>query len=160
MYATLEQANAYIESYYSSNNPLRISWNALSDGDKTVQLNIAERTIDQLPLKGKPIHKSKAFPRKPDEEYSLLKAKEATIELAINLLDSEISQRYSMQQQGVKSYKIGDLSETFKDGSSGYSGIDNYAFSIVFPYLSDWLGGGYDICPTRIHRCHGRREHR
>lgn len=158
MYATVEQANAYISSFYSSTDSLRLAWEALSDADKRVLLNRAEQQIDLLPLKGKPIEKDKAFPRKPNEEYSLKQAQVATIELAVQQFNEESKSRYELQAQGVKSYKIGDLSETFGNsaGASQYSGIDEYTFSIVYPYLKDWLGGGYEICPTRIRRCHGR----
>lgn len=158
MYATVKQASTYIQNYYSSTDSLRIAWEALNSGDQQVLLNRAEQTIDTLPFAGKSVHKNKAFPRKPDEEYSMQQAQIATIELAVHQLDSEAKDRYNLQMQGVKSYKIGDLSETFKgaEGTAGYSGIDSYTFSIVFPYLKDWLGGGYDICPTHIRKCHGR----
>lgn len=158
MYATVEQASAYISDYYGSTDSLRLAWEALSDGDKQVHLNRAEQIIDLLPYNGIPVRKDKAFPRKPNEEYSLQQARVATIELAVQQFNTEAKERFELQAQGVKSYRIGDLSETFgrSDGASGYSGIDEYSFSIVFPYLKDWLGGGYEICPTRTKKCHGR----
>lgn len=158
MYATVTQANAYIKDYYSSTDSLRLQWEALDDGDKQVLLNRAEQTIDLLPYTGRPVQRDKAFPRKPDEEYSLQMAQVATIELAVHQFNDEAKERFELQAQGVKSYKIGDLSETFGNGAgaSGYSGIDEYSFSIVFPYLKDWLGGGYEICPTHIRKCYGR----
>lgn len=158
MYATVEQANEYISSNYTSTDSIRVQWEALSASDKQVMLNRSEQAIDLLPFTGKPIDKHKAFPRKPDEEYSLEQVRLATIELAAQQLNSESKERYELQSQGVKSYKIGDLSETFgkAEGAAGYSGVDAYVYSIVFPFLKDWLGGGYDICPTRIKRCFGR----
>lgn len=158
MYATVAQANTYVSNNYTSTDSIRIAWNALSEDDKQVLLNRAEQAIDQLPFTGRSIDKHKAFPRKPDEEYSLQQVQLATIELAVQQLNSESKERYELQAQGVKSYKIGDLSETFgkAEGAAGYSGIDSYVFSIVFPFLKDWLSGGYEICPTRIKRCHGR----
>ncbi len=158
MYATVEQASAYISDYYGSTDSLRLAWEALSAGDKQVHLNRAEQIIDLFPYNGIPVHKDKAFPRKPNEEYSLQQARIATIELAVQQFNTEAKERFELQAQGVKSYKIGDLSETFgkSTGASGYSGIDEYSFSIVFPYLKDWLGGGYNICPTHIKRCHGK----
>ena len=155
MYATVEQANAYVQNFYSSADSLRLTWEALSDGDKQVSLNRAEQIIDMLPFSGKPEHKDKAFPRKPNEEYSLKQAQIATIELAVQQLNSEAKERFELQSQGVKSYKIGDLSETFGSDASSHSGIDEYTFSIVYPYLKDWLGGGYIICPTHIKKCCG-----
>ena len=150
MYATVEQANAYVQNFYSSADSLRLTWEALSDSDKQVSLNRAEQVIDMLPFNGKPEHKNKAFPRKPNEEYSLKQVQIATIELAVQQLNSEAKERFELQSQGVKSYKIGDLSETFGSDASSHSGIDEYTFSIVYPYLKDWLGGGYIICPTHI----------
>lgn len=152
MYATLEQANAYVTSYYSSTDSIRTSWEALSDSDKQVALNRAEQLIDLLPLRGREIVKGKAFPRKPDEELSLQRAQIATIELAVQTNGNvEIQERLSLQKQGVKSYKIGDLSETFKD-VNGDASIDLFTLDVVTPYLRDWLGGGYRICPTRRRR--------
>ena len=134
MYATVEQANAYILGHYRSTDSLRVQWEALLDADKQVLLNRAEQTIDLLPYNGKPKNRDKAFPRKPNEEYSLQMARIATIELAVQQFNEEAKERFELQSQGVKSYKIGDLSETFGNskGASGYSGIDEYSFSIVF----------------------------
>ena len=156
MYATLERANAYMQEYYASTDPIRTSWEALTDEDKQVLLNRAELMIDQLPLRGKATNPPKAFPRKPNEEYSLQLAQIATIELAAQYQDEVMRGRLSLKAQGVKSYKIGDLSETFGSGYE-YSGVDKFTYDIVFPFLKDWLGGGYRICPTQTHQCCGRR---
>lgn len=152
-YATIEQADKYIESYYSSTDSLREAWDDLDDADKQVYLNRAERFIDQLPFRGRPVNKHKAFPRYPEKEYSLEQVKYATIELAINQLDTESAERIKMQQQGVKSYKLGDLSETFKDGLD--TKIDESYLTVVYPFLQLWLGGGFDICPTRTRKFRG-----
>ncbi len=53
-----------------------------------------------------------------------------------------------MQKQGVRSYKIGDLSETYFGGSS-VSEKDEHTYSIVYPWLKDWLSGGYQLCQIR-----------
>lgn len=149
MYATVVQANEYVQNYYSSNDSMRLAWEALSDEDKLVSLNRAEQTIDRLPLKGRPVVKNKAFPRDSGTEIPS-EVVSATIELAVHTLDTDAKERYELQRQGVRSYKIGDLSESFSDASVSGSGVDSYAYSIVFPFLRDWLGGGYKICPTRI----------
>ena len=148
MYATVEQANAYIQSYYSSTSPLRMAWNALSDEDKQVALNRSQQQIDLLPLKGRPLG-AESFPREPFKDRSLEAAKIATIELAIQGFDETARERFTLQKQGVQSYRIGDLSETFKGGSSAAAdnGGDPFVLSIVFPFLKDWLGGGYRIEP-------------
>lgn len=154
MYATIEQANTYVASYYSSTNNIRIAWEALSEGDKQIALNRAEQVIDLLPFNGKPVDpkSSKAFPRHPHPELSLERVKTATIELALQQNgDTETQDRLNLRAQGVKSYKIGDLSETFKDTSSE-DYIIQFALDVVNPFLRNWLGGGYRICPTRIRR--------
>lgn len=158
MYATVEEANAYIANYYSSKDTLRVAWEALSEEDKQVMINRSERSIDQLPFTGSPLNKDDLFPRNPNPEKSLEQVKIATIELAIHELDEEYKSRYELQQQGVKSYEIGDLKETFgtSQGSTSYSGVDSYTYSIVFPYLKDYLGGGYNICPTHMPTCPGK----
>lgn len=151
MYATVDQADEYIKQYYSSTSPLRSAWEDLSKEDKQVLLNRAEQSIDGLPLKGRPLESGKAFPRTPSQDISMRQAMIATVELALASLDSEASERLKLRRQGVKSYKIGDLSETFEDSTVGLNGT-SYTLSIVSSYLSDWLGGGYEICPTRIRK--------
>ena len=149
MYATIAEANEYVKSFYSSTNSLRVLWEGLSEEDKQVLLNRAEQAIDSLPLKGCALGSGKAFPRTPFQETSLERAKIATIELALQRQDEEAEERYKLQRQGVKSYKIGDLSETFGNTTGTTSSI---VLSIVRPYLSEWLGGGYRICPTHEKR--------
>jgi hypothetical protein len=151
MYATVAQANEYVESYYSSTDPLRIAWEDLSAEDRQVALNKSEQFIDMLPLTGRAITAHKSFPREPDSANSLVQAKAAAIELAIRRNNPEMSERFDLQRQGVKSYRIGDLSETFGFNLSAleYAGIDPYYFAVVFPFLRDWLAGGYKICSTQ-----------
>jgi hypothetical protein len=152
MYATVEQANAYVTSYYGSTDNIRVLWEALSDADKQVLLNRAEQVIDLLPYRGKPLEHGKAFPREPNKELSLQRAQVATIELAVQTHGNiESQERLALQKQGVKSYKIGDLSETFADINYD-SFVDQFVLDVVGPYLRDWMGGSYRICHTRIRR--------
>ena len=148
MYATVVQANEYVQNYYSSGDSIRLAWEALNEADKLVLLNRAEQTIDHLPINGKPVVENKAFPRYPDTEIPV-EVRQATIELAVQSFNSEAKERYELRRQGVRSYKIGDLSESFSEAAVAASGVDAYAYSIVFPFLRKWLGGGYEICLTR-----------
>lgn len=154
MYATVEQANAYVASYYSSTNNIRIAWETLSEEDKQIVLNRAEQVIDLLPFNGKPVDPKQinAFPRYPNPELSLERVRVAAIELALQTNgDTEAQDRLNLRAQGVKSYKIGDLSETFKDtNSEDY--LIQFALDVINPFLRNWLSGGYRICPTRIKR--------
>ena len=149
MYATVSQADEYVKQYYSSTNSLRVAWEMLSNEDKNSLLNRAEQSIDGLPLKGRSLESGKAFPRSPFQEISMQRAMIATTELALASLDAEAAERLNLRRQGVKSYKIGDLSETFQESAGGLDSA-THTLSIVAPFLSDWLGGGYQICPTRI----------
>ena len=97
-----------------------------------------------------PMQSNDLIKREPFQATSMQQAKVATIELALSFLDEETSERLNLQRQGVRSYKIGDLSETFTD--SGSFGATTHAISIVSPHLGDWLSGGYDICPTRTRK--------
>lgn len=151
MYATVVQANEYVQNYYSSGSSLRLAWEALNGDDRLVSLNRAEQTIDRLPFTGRPTIDNKAFPRYPDKEIPV-EVTQATIELAVQSLDGEAKDRYELRRQGVRSYTIGDLSESFTDIAVAAPGIDAYAYSIVFPFLRKWLGGGYEICPARTRR--------
>lgn len=154
MYATVEQANAYVASYYSSTNNIRIAWEALNEEDKQITLNRSEQLIDLLPFNGKPVDPKQvnAFPRYPNPELSLERVRIAAIELALQTNgDTETQDRLNLRAQGVKSYKIGDLSETFKDtNSEDY--LIQFALDVINPFLRNWLGGGYRICPTQIRR--------
>ena len=149
MYATVVQANEYVRNYYSSSDSMRLAWEALSEADKLVLLNRAEQTIDQLPIAGVPVVENKAFPRQPSNEIPE-EVTQATIELAVQSFNTEAKERYELRRQGVRSYTIGDLSESFSTAAAVASGVDAYAYSIVFPFLRRWLGGGYKICSTRI----------
>lgn len=151
-YATVEEAGTYVATYYSSTDNARVRWEALSAPDKQILLNRSEQVIDLLPFKGIAAIEGKAFPREPNKELSLSRARVATIELAVQThSNAEFQERLALQKQGVKSYKIGDLSETFKDVSyDNY--IDQFVLDVVGPYLKDWLGGGFRICRTLIRR--------
>lgn len=148
MYATVVQANEYVQNYYSSGDSMRLAWESLNEADKLVLLNRAEQTIDHLPFNGKPMVSNKAFPRYPEEDIPA-EVTQATIELAVQSSNGEARDRYELQKQGVRSYTIGDLSESFSGAAAAAPGVDAYAYSIVFPFLRNWLGGGYTICPTR-----------
>lgn len=146
-YATVQESKDFAAEYYSSTDSIRVAWEALSDNDKQSLLNRAELVIEDLPYNGKSVNKDKAFPRDPNKELSLIKVKQAVIELALHnncITNPGEKDRLTLQSQGVKSYKIGDLSETFRDRVP-LNYIDPYSYSIVFPYLKLWLGGSYKI---------------
>lgn len=148
MYATVVQANEYVQNYYSSGDLVRQAWEDLDDADRLVLLNRAEQTIDQLPISGRSASGDKAFPQRAELAIPA-EVTNATIELAVQSLNAEARERFNLRRQGVRSYKIGDLSESFSEAPLPGAGIDAYAYSIVYPFLRKWLGGGYTICPSR-----------
>ena len=99
--------------------------------------------IDSLPFRGGKLNKNQAlaFPRR-DGNMSKIKLAQAI--QAANLTDivqqEENNTRIQLQRAGVKSYSIGNLSETF--GSVGKVSVSYDVLEI----LKDYLSGGYTIC--------------
>lgn len=94
-----------------------------------------------------------AFPRLPYqygkvEEIAPLRVKQAQVELALWLSDdtkqANQSQRQELQSQGVESFSIGDLSESYGKGVGEKPAplLCSKVKALVAPYLD----GGYDIC--------------
>lgn len=154
-YVDVATVDNYVATYYPQSNAIRIKWEALIEDDKNVFINRATQMINLLPLRGKACEGNElfmAFPREPDPgNNSLELAKQACCDLAIKLNgDGEFQERLNLQRQGVKSYKLGDLSETF--GNNGYDAcIDIFVYDTVFPFLRNWLSGGYKILPGKHH---------
>lgn len=149
-YIDIDDADEYFSLKYGAD-----AWDALSDEDKDKLLISATRKIDRLPLRGKKRSYSQAlgFPRYfdnyYDEEYmaSLLYAEtvpeeveKATCEEAWAMLNTEASKRRELQRQGVKSYSLGRLSETFQ-GSRSLSLVSEEAKELLRP----WIAGAVRI---------------
>jgi hypothetical protein len=80
-----------------------------------------------------------AFPRYPDEEIPET-VKEACCEEALALLERGNSQRRKLQQEGVQSFTLGNMSETYAPGA-GRGLISKEAKELLRP----WLLGGVNI---------------
>lgn len=124
-YDTLANANTY---FASGDHPKYSTWNALTDAEKTSYLIQATRQIDALKING-PKYTTTAtsgvpdqalkFPRAVDYDdgttFIPVRVKHAMFEqalfLADNLAGSE--ERLNLQRQGVKSFSLGDLSESY-----------------------------------------------
>ena len=134
-YVTLEDADAYIEARYSGADAER--WAALEEIQREALLLSACEEIEALPLIGRKlyINQTLAFPRWPSDDYvpdfrtvGVLvgtvpqKVINAQCELALWLSDTaktaDSATRASLQAQGVKSFSIGDLSESYSAGAS------------------------------------------
>lgn len=146
-YISQSDATAYIEAHYASTSAQAVAWAALSSADKDAYLRKACVAIDRQVLVG---IKSVAdqvleFPRAlPTECWSDFlpngyqrylgtnlyvqtavpdKVKYAQVEEALTLLVG-VSARIDLQRQGVKSFSLGNLSETY--GNYDAASLDSY----------------------------------
>jgi len=74
-----------------------------------------------------------AFPRHQDTEVPEA-VKEACCEEALALLESGNSQRRKLQQEGVQSFSLGNMSETFAAGA-GKGLLSQEAKELLRPWL-------------------------
>jgi len=135
-YCTVEEADDYFSTRLYSD-----SWTNAARTEKAAALTHATRTIDRLLLKGRKTDstQSLAFPRYPDTEIPAV-VKHACCEEALALLEHGNSQRRKLQQQGIQSFSIGHLSETYV-ASAGKGLLSQEAKE----YLRPWLAGSVVI---------------
>ena len=135
-YCTIEYADEYFKKRLHAE-----SWGETSEADKEKALKQATRSIDRMPLKGRKtdLHQPLAFPRYPDTEIPEA-VKEACCEEALALLESGNSQRRKLQQEGVQSFTLGNMSETYAPGA-GRGLLSQEAKELLRP----WLLGGVNI---------------
>jgi len=116
-------------------------WGETSDADKEKALRQATKEIDRQLLKGRKATDAQelAFPRYPDTEIPEA-VKEACCEIALALLEKGNSQRRKLQQEGVQSFSLGNMSETYTPGA-GRGLLSQEAKELLRP----WLLGGVNI---------------
>jgi hypothetical protein len=137
--------NSYIDIYgadeYFAGRLHAESWSETSDADKEKALRQATKTIDRQPLRGRKAtdEQELAFPRYPDTELPEA-VKDACCEIALALLERGNSQRRKLQQEGVQSFSLGNMSETFAAGA-GRGLLSQEAKELLGP----WLLGGVNI---------------
>ena len=129
-YCTVEYADEYFKNRLHAE-----SWGETSDADKEKALRQATKEIDRQLLKGKKTDAGQilAFPRYPDEEIPEA-VKEACCEIALALLERGNSQRRRLQQEGVQSFSLGNMSETFAAGA-GRGMLSQEAKELLRPWL-------------------------
>ena len=135
-YCTIEYADEYF------NNRLHAeSWGQADDETKEKALRQATKTIDRQPLRGRKTETGQvlAFPRYPDTEVPEV-VKEACCEEALAMLERGNSQRRKLQQEGVQSFSLGNMSETFAAGA-GKGLLSQEAKELLRP----WLLGAVNI---------------
>ena len=148
-YVTLEEANAYVTDHFMSSNMTRVAWESLSDADKMVLLRNSYRAIEMLAFRGRKTDSAQpsAFPRWPSTDVPD-QIKVAQIANAIILADDssqeDVAYYDKLRTYGVKSYHIGNLSETLDTSAEGASTHGIYSQEAM-RLLSPWLGGGFKI---------------
>ena len=159
-YISLDDAQEYLSENYISTDEKLIAWNALSDMDKEILLRKALKTIEAQPYAGFKACSTQTleFPRAiytmipydvyepsgiwPDNWYVQSEVpstvKYAQCEIAFETA-SGTSNRVKLQRQGVKSFSLGNLSETYSGASNSI--VSHEAKELLKPYI----GGGYRI---------------
>ena len=132
-YCTIEYANEYFAGRLHAE-----SWGQTDESTKEKALKQATKTIDRQPLRGRKTNPEQelAFPRHPDTEIPTA-VKEACCEEALAILESGNSQRRRLQQEGVQSFSLGNMSETYVAGA-GRGLLSQEAKELLRPWL---LGG-------------------
>lgn len=151
-YVTLEEANEYVTNHFMSSNVTRVAWESLSDADKTVLLRNSYKAIEALTFRGRKacVTQPSAFPRYPETEVPL-GIKEAQIANAVVLADDseqeDVTYYDKLRTYGIKSYHIGNLSETLgtpTENASASSRMGIYSQEAM-RLLEPFLGGGFKI---------------
>ena len=129
-YCTIEYADEYFAGRLHAE-----SWSGADSETKEKALRQATRSIDRMPLRGRKtdLHQPLAFPRYPDTELPEA-VKEACCEEALAILESGNSQRRKLQQEGVQSFSLGNMSETFAAGA-GKGLLSQEAKELLRPWL-------------------------
>jgi len=152
-YITLEEANDYVEAFYTSNDPYRVAWNALNDSDKEIILRNGARAIDSLVLLGRKVlvDQIMEFPRiiRKPFDYCLdptsyevpTNVKYAQVEVALSSIDTKIQNRKDLINAGVTSFRIGDLSENYSPKSDLAVASKLYYSSKAVQLMTDYIGG-------------------
>lgn len=129
-YCTIKEANAYFSGRLHAE-----SWGQADEIAKEKALKQATKEIDRQPLKGRKATDTQelAFPRYPDSEVPEA-VKDACCEVALALLERGNSQRRKLQQEGVQSFTLGNMSETYIAGA-GKGLLSQEAKELLRPWL-------------------------
>ena len=113
-YCTIEYADEYFKNRLHAE-----SWGQADESTKEKALKQATKAIDWQLLKGRKAtdEQELAFPRHPDTEVPEA-VKEACCEEALALLEKGNSQRRKLQQEGVQSFTLGNMSESYAAGAA------------------------------------------
>lgn len=157
MYTSVQEANDYISNHYTEDSAERKRWETLSDNDKNVYLTNAFESIEKLNFNGRKAvpGQETAFPRLPYqygrlEEVAPKSVKFAEMELALWLSDTKRTakskRRKELIEDGVTSFSIGDLSESYSDSSNTKENVSALTCSKCRELLLPYLCGGFEMC--------------
>lgn len=157
MYSSVELADSYIKSHYTADSEECSRWDALTEDNKKVYLNNAFDAIEALHFKGRKafLGQEKAFPRLPyqygkTEEGAPARVVNAEIELALWLSDEKKQKTSRRRSQliadGVKSFSVGDLSESYGEAENGSQKLTAQSCKKAMELLAPYLSGGFGIC--------------
>ena len=172
-YISLVDADLYMTNNYVSTSTEYTTWDALSDGDKEIYLKKATKRIDRQILRGikavdtqtlefpralktygsywdQPVYGATPY-RSNDyvvESEVGQRVKDANIEeaLSISVNGTGLNNRQSLQQQGVKSFSLGDLSETYGTGLSSSFNSTVLTSTVAKELLKYYQAGSVSIC--------------
>lgn len=148
-YASLEDLKNYVLTHYTCDDDVYKSFFETPATHQSVALTRAFEAIEALPLRGRKTNDNQvtAFPRFPDKSVPQAVV-DAQCADAITRLDSQVREDLEfveqLQRKGVKSYKLGPISETFGDAVQGsaITGITSVS-GVAKTYLQPWLSGGF-----------------
>ena len=129
-YIDIEEANEYFAGRLHAE-----SWGQADSETKEKALKQATKIIDRQRLNGRKTNPSQplVFPRYPDTEIPE-EVKEACCEEALALLERGNSQRLKLQQEGVQSFTLGNMSESYTAGA-GKGLLSQEAKELLRPWL-------------------------
>ena len=159
-YISLADADLYMANSYVSTSIEFTTWDALSDGDKEIHLKKATKKIDRQMLRGVKAVDTQTleFPRAlkscsvyydnnvvEDSVNQLVLDAQVEEAMAMSITGSSTSNRQTLQQQGVKSFTLGDLSETYGAKLPSSFNSTNLASNTAKELLKYYLAGGVSI---------------
>ena len=175
-YISIADADTYMTNNYISTSTEYTTWNALTDANKEIYLKRATKRIDRQiirgakaldtqtlefpralltcsrydpPITGVNVNRGRGYIVESEVQQRVL---DANVEEALSnsLVDagtgSNGGERATLQAQGVKSFKLGDLSETYGSGLSSTYNSTVLMSQEAKELLKFYSVGGVSIC--------------
>lgn len=137
-YINVAEADSILADMLPTDNAGLAAWNALSEGNKNAYLVRAMLSIDSLPYRGSraAVGQQEAFPRAGQAEVpEAVKQAQALEACALVSASSDADVRQQMQAQGVKSFSLGSLSESYEH-VGGPVLLSGMARALLRPYVT------------------------